>query len=525
MTRRVVSLSLPSFATDRLSRRLAAADRRSGATTDATTDWRSRPLATVTASHGGQRLAAVNQAAADAGAAPGLPLADARAVVPSLYTAAADPAGDRRALEKLAEWCGRYTPWTAVDESGGLWFDVSGCAHLFDGERALLHDLTARLGRLGLVAVAAVADTPGAAWAVARFAAAGKDGFAVVPEGGAARALAPLPVAGLRLPTTIMEGLARMGLRRIGELMALPRAPLVRRFGDVVVERLDQALGRVCEPLSPLRPPAPIRARLSFPEPIAVTDVVAAAARRLLEAACGQLARIHQGARRLELVLYRVDGTLACAAIGTSRPVREPDHLERLLREKLAVLDAGFGVEVMVLAVAEAVPLPPVQIATEATPRNDSDDVARLIDRLGNRLGVDRVVGLDPVASHVPERACREVAATATRKKPTAPFPDKPRPVYLLPWPEPIDAIAPVPDRPPVMFRWRRHAYRVARADGPERICPEWWRETGEIAAGDARLRDYYRVEDSEGGRFWVFREGPYRLGERPRWYLHGFFP
>jgi len=522
MTRRVVSLSLPSFATDRLGRRLAAADRRSGKAA-ATIDWRSRPLATVTARNGGLRLAAVNRAAAVAGAAPGLPLADSRALVPSLFTADDDPAGDRRALEKLAEWCGRYTPWTAADETAGIWLDVSGCAHLFGGERALLVDLAARLGRLGLDAAVAGADTPGAAWAVARFAAADEDGIAVVPAGGAADALAPLPMAGLRLPAAVVEGLARMGLRRIGELMALPRAPLVRRFGDIIVERLDQALGRVREPLSPSRPPAPVRAHLSFTEPVAAADVIAAAVRRLLETVCGQLAKAHQGARRLDLVLYRVDGTLARAAVGTSRPVREPDHLERLLREKLAGLDAGFGVEVVALAVAEAVPLLPAQIATETAPRGGDDDVARLIDRLGNRLGADRVVGLEPVASHLPERACREVAAAA--RKPSAPLPDKPRPVHLLPWPEPIEAIAPVPDSPPVMFRWRRRAHRVARADGPERICPEWWRETGEIDTGDKRLRDYYRIEDSDGGRFWLFREGPYRAGARPRWYLHGFFP
>lgn len=523
MGRRVVSLSLPNFATDRLSRRRTAADRRSGKTTGTAIDWWSRPLAIVTAGHGGQRLAAANRAAAVAGAVPGLPLADARALVPALHTAAADPAGDRRALERLADWCGRYTPWTAVDEGGGIWLDIGGCAHLFGGEQALLADLTARLGRLGFGAVAAVADTPGGAWAAARFAALDEHATVVVPVGDVARALAPLPTAGLRLPAVVVEGLARMGLRRIGDLIALPRAPLVRRFGDVVVERLDQALGRVREPLSPRRPPAPIRARFAFAEPVAVAEAIAAATRRLLETVCGQLAKAHQGARRLELVLYRVDGTLARAVVGTGRPVREPDHLERLLREKLAGLDAGFGVEVMVLAVAEVVPLPPAQIAAEVAPGEGGDDIARLIDRLGNRLGADRVVGLEAVASHLPERACREVSPTV--QKSAAPLPAKPRPVHLLPWPEPIEAIAPVPDHPPVMFRWRRRAHRVARADGPERICPEWWRETGELAQGDAGLRDYYRIEDADGGRFWVFREGPYRAGVRPRWYLHGFLP
>ncbi|HEX9702105.1 MAG TPA: DNA polymerase Y family protein, partial [Rhodospirillales bacterium] len=491
-----------------------------------------------TAHMGGRRIAAADRTAADSGAVPGLPLADARALLPSLYTAEADPAGDRQALDGLAEWCGRYTPWTAMDESGdGIWLDVSGCAHLFDGERSLLRDLTARLAGFGFAAVAAVASTPGAAWAVARFAAVDAHGIAVVPVDGTARALAPLPVAGLRLPAATVEGLARMGLRRIGQLAGLPRAPLVRRFGDAVVARLDRALGRVREPLSPRRPAAPFSARIVFAEPVAGPEVITRAARRLLDAVCAQLAKAHRGARRLQLVLYRTDGTLARAAVGTSRPVRDADHLERLFREKLNALDAGFGVEAMALGVVEAAPLPPVQMADAAAPHQGDDSVAKLLDRLGNRLGADCVVGLEPVASHIPERACREIPPAARKSFEISPGaahaaahtagrpPARPRPLQLLAWPEPIEAVAPVPDHPPVMFRWRRRQHRVARADGPERICPEWWRETGELAPGDRRLRDYYRIEDADGGRFWVFREGTYRAGEHPRWYLHGFFP
>lgn len=515
-SRRVVSLWLPSFATDRLRRRLAKAAGAAG--------WKPRPLATVTAGHGGLRIAAADRAAADGGVAPGLPLADARALLPSLFTADADPAGDRRALDGLVQWCGRYTPWTAADEGGGgIWLDITGAAHLFDGERALVRDLVARFAGFGFSAVAAVASTPGAAWAAARFAARDADGVAVVPVDGAA-ALASLPTAALRLPAAMVEGLARMGLRCVGQLIDLPRAPLVRRFGAIVVERLDQALGRVREPLSPRLPAAPFVARIAFAEPVAGADAVGRTTRRLLEKMCAQLAAAHQGARRLELVLYRVDGTLARAAVGTSRPTREADHLERLLREKLDKLDAGFGVEEMALHAVETAPLPPVQISADAAPRRAAGgDVAKLLDRLVNRLGEDHVVGLRPVASHIPERACRE--APPGVKKPPAPLPTRPRPPHLLPWPEPIEAVAPVPDHPPVMFRWRRNQHRVVRADGPERICPEWWRETGELDQGDARLRDYYRIEDADGGRFWVFREGPYRPDRPPRWYLHGFFP
>ena len=488
----------------------------------------------------GGRIAAVNGPAAGAGIVPGLPLADARAIAPDLHTAEADPAGDRRSLERLAGWCGRYTPWAAVDGGamegigGGLWLDVTGTQHLFGGEEALLGDVTRRLGGFGFQSAAAVADTPGAAWAVARFGIDGKENTAVVPMGGAARAMAPLPVAGLRLPAAAVEGLCRLGLRRIGDLLDLPRGPLTQRFGTIVVERLDQALGRAPEPVSPFLPVPGLRARMAFPEPIGNRDDVARATDRLIDIVCDGLAGAHQGVRRLELALYRVDGTFERATVGTGRPVRDPGHLARLFGEKLDKMDAGFGIEVMVLAVAATDPLPPAQAIFDQEPAPLSEGMARLIDRLGNRFGRKSVFGLEPRASHIPERASRAVPVLAPEKpKPalgiaemTGNPPSGTRPIHLLPWPEPIEAMAPVPDHPPVVFRWRRRQYRVALADGPERMTPEWWLEAPEmLGSGDERLRDYYRVEDTTGARFWVFREGPYRPGIRPRWFLHGFFP
>ncbi len=477
-------------------------------------------------------MAAATSAAQAAGVVPGLPLADARALVPGLHTAEADPAGDGRALAALADWCGRYTPWTAVNGGDGMWLDISGCAHLFGGETALLEDLGGRLKGLGFHGLAAAADTPGAAWAVARFADR-RTGVAIIVSAGKTRqALAPLPVAGLRLPPATVEGLSRVGLRRIGDLLGLPRAPLAARFGETLVKRLDEALGRTDEPISPRRPTPPMRARLAFAEPIGRAEDIRAAARRLLDDLCARLERAHRGARRLELALYRVDGTVARARVGTSRPTRDAHHLERLFTEKLEGLDAGFGVEVMVLAATAADPLAPVQTALHTgrgAAAGDGDGVARLVDRLGNRLGPESVVRLVPRASHVPERACREVSALAP-PAPAASTPatsgPPPRPLHLLPWPEPIEVMAPVPDHPPVMFRWRRRRHRVARADGPERIGPEWWlEEPGDAFSPQRRIRDYYRVEDTEGRRFWLYREGLYRPGVEPAWYLHGFFP
>ena len=417
-------------------------------------------MATVTAGRGSLSIAAVNPAAEAAGLRPGFSLANARALVPGLATFEADPAADRGALEKLAGWCGRYTPWTAVDDcaagagAGGLWLDISGCAHLFGGEAALLDDLTRRLRAFGFAARAAIADTPGAAWAVVRFADTGAT--TVVAPGEGRRVLAPLPVAGLRLPPATVEALGRVGLRCIADLAQVARAPLAARFGAAPLKRLDQALGRTDEALSPRRPVAAPRARLAFAEPISRADDIAAALGLLLAELCARLEKAHQGARRLELVLYRVDGATASAVIGTGRPVRDADHLTRLFAEKLGALDAGFGVETITLAATAADPLSPVQAGldghggTEGSARR----TAHLVDRLGNRLGADDVVHLSPRASHIPERASHAVSALAQAPWPggaTADDPGRrrPRPLHLLPSPEPIQVVAPVPDDAP----------------------------------------------------------------------------
>jgi protein ImuB len=504
-------------------------------------------------------------------------LADARALLPTLIVEPADPTADRRALAEIADWCVRYTPWTAVDHDdshpgefgggAGLWLDVSGCAHLFGGEEALLRDLLTRLEGLGFAATAAVAESAGAAWAIARFVG---ETIAVVPKGAAATALAPLSVRGLRLPPEVAAALQRIGLRRIGDLMPLPRAPLTARFGDVLLRRLDQATGYLDEPLSPRLPPPLVRARLAFIEPIGRIEDVTAALDHLLVDLCARLEAAHKGARRVELIAFRTDGTVARATIGTSRPSRSRHHLRRLFREKLDRVDAGFGIEVMTLGALVVDPLVPAQarIGLDAEAAR-AESLAQLIDRLGNRLGGNAVVRLTEHPSHIPEHACREMPAgfgappspARSRSHPlpswervlvaaaTSPLLSReregpaqregegktadnedhrsrqPRPVHLLASPEPIEVIAPVPDGPPVLFRWRRTRYLIARAEGPERIGPEWWlADGGHSAEALSRIRDYYRVEDTEGLRFWIYREGFFRPDRPPRWYLHGMF-
>lgn len=488
-------------------------------------------------------------------------LADARALLPDLVTTAGEPQADRRLVETIANWCDRYTPWVAIDPLGsaladegteacsaggfggdaGLLLDVTGCSHLFGdgeaGERALLADLVTRLARHDLSCRAAMADTAGAAWALARFAERQADLFC--PRHGQRAALAMLPVEGLRLDAPILETFLKLGLRRIGDLYPMPRAPLARRFGDQPLTRLDQALGALAEPIEPRRVPPAFRTRLAFVEPIGRPEDIAAATSRLLAALCRQFEQAGVGARRLEIALYRVDGSVDRTSIGTSRPNRDNPKLMKLFEEKLGELDPGFGVELMILAAPEVEAWSGTQ---DALPDQDApavpagaDGTIDLADRLALRLGAESVVRLLPRDSHLPERV--QVAAPVSSK----PAPrgawrrvaglKGARPTRLLQRPEPVDVAAFVPDDPPSVFHWRRHAHRIVRADGPERIADEWWRPRPDGSRPPANdvppVRDYYRVEDDDGGRFWLFRDGPYRLAAngRPtaRWFLHGF--
>ncbi|QPC42368.1 DNA polymerase Y family protein [Kaustia mangrovi] len=525
--RRIVSIWLPHWPIERLRRAQAGRSRKSS-TSAASAPADAEPFALVAAEGQALRLHAVNAAAARAGLGAGLALADARALCPGLATRPADGPADARALTALAAWCGRYTPWTNSDGADGLWLDISGCAHLFGGEAALLDDLVGRLARLGITARAGLAGTPGAAWALARFA---------PPSGRIARpgqhdeALAGLPVEALRLGADSAVLLRRLGLKTVGQLYALPRASLARRFrspelGDRVLARLDQALGLAEEPLTPLRPPPRHRARETVMEPILTLEVLDPALDRLLAALCDTLDRHGEGVRALALTVCRVDGGTARIAVETARATRTASHLKRLFRDRLERIDAGFGIETALLDAIRTEPLADSQI--DLDPRSDEaagDALARLVDRLANRLGADSVARLAPRESHIPERAER-LAPVGPEKPPSCPRPTTPpRPCRLLDPPEPVRVMAEVPEGPPMRFVWRRARHRVVRAEGPERIAPEWWLESG----SDYRtVRDYYRVEDEAGRRFWLYREGLYQLMETgtggPRWFLHGLF-
>ncbi len=474
-------------------------------------------------------LVAVDAAAEKAGLRTGLALAQARAMHPALVAMPEDAPADARLLDLIADWCQRYTPLVAIDPPDGILLDIGGCAHLFGGEEKLRDELLARMTGFGFSVRAATAATIGAAWAAARFG----DGEIVAKE-AERDVLAPLSLSALRLSGETVAALRRVGLKCIGDILDLPRAPLAARFGSDLLRKLDRALGREDEPLNPLLPVAPYIAERNFHEPLTREEDVLATIERLAARLKTALAARGQGARRLELALFRTDGAVKRIAAGTSRPVRDPQAIRALFVERLAALgdeiDPGFGFDLARLSVLNAEPCPDEQIGLGEC--EDASELDRLVDRLSARLGRRRVCRLLAQESHIPELAAAAVPAQTIVRAETgwdtfrrfrADDGSSARPLRLLSKPEPIDDVfALVPDGPPLRFRWRRALHEVIAAEGPERIEGTWWSEE------DGPARDYFRVEDRAGLRFWLFRAGLYRdmaLGlSLPRWFLHGMY-
>jgi protein ImuB len=584
---------------------------------------------------GALRLAAINDAAARLGLNAGMALADARAMYPRIAIADADPEADRRMLAAIADWCDRYTPLVGLDPPDGLLLDITGCAHLFGGEEAMRRDIVMRLARQGFQARAAVADTVGCAWAVARYAddEVVRDGATRFPpplrgrdrEGGGnefgtheyppphpspARgegadrvrgslcvssnqtvdALLPLPLAALRIAPETVTDLAQVGLKRIADAIDRPPAPLAARFGQDFVRRIDQALGREDEPITPRLPvPAYVTER-RFADPIALEADVLGTIENLARELVKLMERRGEGARLIEAALFRTDGKVHRIAAGTGAPLRDAARIRALFVERLAAIgdecDPGFGYDVVRLGALATDRCDPTQTGLAAL--DHAAELAHLIDRLGARFGLRRVTRLVPQDTHIPEYAVTGVAAATfqastrahhcrsedlrhtvpsplagegqgggwlrTQSLPLPPTPTLPRkgggsrpsvsqnqcalssspeqdslaptrPIRLFKRPEPIEAIAAVPDGPPVQFTWRRVRYAVAHAEGPERIVMEWWRDE----AGHALTRDYFRVESREGARVWLYRQdlfndGFFNHGSPPNWFLHGVF-
>jgi protein ImuB len=496
------------------------------------------PLVTVHKVGSRIEVAAASPAARALGAEPGMALTQVRAAVPDIAVRDADPDGDAAALRRLAvALARRWTPVVAVSDSDGLVLDLTGVAHLHGGEGRMARRLVRGLARLGIAARVGIADTAGAAWALARYAG---ERVAILPPGDPLPALAPFPVAALRIEDHALDLLRRLGIDTVGALAAMPRGPLARRFGRIVPLRLDQASGRAPEPLDPVTPPEPIAVEQRFAEPLLTAEPIAYWLGQLVLRLSVALAKAGQGARAIALAATRVDAAVQVVRIGLARPTRAPDHLLRLLARRIEALDPGFGIETLALHVVRADPLGPEALAGDLA-EGTTPDLAPLVDALVNRIGPRRLWRTSAVESDVPERAVARAApldppaAAAARLKrddvrrldtraATDPWhPRWPRPVRLLRRPEPVDHVmAQLPDSPPARFTWRGVTHRIVRGDGPERITGEWWRRTQEAHA----VRDYFAVEDDTGERFWLFRRGD---GMRPEtgdltWYVHGTF-
>lgn len=473
---------------------------------------RSRPcdgaFALTLRSGNSDHLHCVNRAALDIGLHRGMALADARAIFPDLSTRPADLVAEAQALANLRRWAGRYAPMVACDGTDGLMADITGVAHLFGGEAELRGDLHAGLARAGLAAHSAIAGTRGGAHALARH------GGGIVIEGRLAEALGPLPVAALRIDRDTAEALGRLGLRRIADLIPLPRAPLARRFGAGLILRLDQMLGNQAEPIAPGIDPPHFGVRLTLPEPIGRQDDVMAGLARLLDRLCATLALHAMGARRLRLDLHRVDGEVAKVEIGLAQAMRDPARIAALFRRGVDEVDAGFGIDALRLTAPVVEPMAPVQITPgRAAPQ---EGLADLITRLGNRLGFDAVQRLLPAQSLIPERSFI-IAASAYSDAAPVPHSTLPRPMVIFA-PEPLNAAS---GHPPARFRWRRMAFTALRATGPERITAEWWLDDPAWRAG---LRDYWRMETAEGPRLWLFHTPQSPGWGNAGWYVQGEF-
>ena len=498
-TRRYLAVFLPFLPAERVSRMRGVSPETAFALTEKL--------------RGGVRLAAVDPRAAALGIVPGLTLADARARLPELAVVEHDPAADSAWLEWLADACDRYSPTVATDPPQGLVLDITGCTHPFGGEAGLIDDLRQRLLGQGLTARLALAVTPDAALALAQF---GDEDVAA------------LPVTALRVGDEDRLALRRAGLKTIGDLAARPRAPLAARFGERLPLLLARLLGEEDPHITPRRHPPAVLVEHRFAEPVTYSAEALATLDRLMGEAAAILAGRAAGGRRFEASLFRSDGHVARLGIDTGQPTRDPKIIARLFRERIDTLadplDPGFGYDLIRLAVPVTEPLIPQQLMLEGGTVADTE-LAALIDRLSTRLGRNRVRRFRPGDSHIPEQAAFELPAAGLTTPIVwpAPEPGEPplRPLHLFDPPRRIEVMAEVPDGPPLWFRWRQMRHDVTRAEGPERIAAEWWKRR----SGRGPTRDYYRVEDVRGRRFWLFRHGLYGTERAmPDWYIHGLF-
>jgi len=475
-------------------------------------DLKDKALVFVIAQRGRKVVTAINRKAAIEGISIGMPLADAKALVPDIHSVDENPGHKDRLLKAIGEWCIRFTPIVSIDAPDGLFLDASGCTHLWNGEKAYLQEIISKFNQKGYHVKAAMADTAGAAWAVAHFG----DNACVIESGKQSEAILNLPPNSLRLETPVLERLYKLGLKTVSSFISMPRSVLRRRFGESLLLRLGLAIGNEAEFLEPIQPVEPYQERLPCLEPIRTATGIEIAIQNLLEALCKRLQAEGNGLREAILKCYRIDGRIVQAAIGTNMPSCNPQHLFKLFEIKISSIEPALGIELFVLDAFKIEEIKPGQEALWKTVQADTNNVIQLLDRIGNKLGAETIHRYLPEEHYLPERSIR--ASSSINEKPAISWrTDKPRPIELLHKPEPIEVTAPIPDYPPMLFRYKGKVYPVSKADGPERIEQAWWLQSGEH-------RDYYIVEDPEGQRFWLFRSGHYDSGRKHNWFIHGFF-
>jgi protein ImuB len=445
------------------------------------------------------------------GAFTGMAVADARAAFGELVVIDETPGQTAKLLRLLGLGCIRYTPIVSLDLPDGLILDISGCAHLWGGERSYLKEIVFKLRDAGFDARAAIADTPATAWAVVRFA----QKHPIVPSGSEQAALANLPPTGLRLEPEALAKLHKLGFRFIDPLLKMSPQMLRRRFGKELLLRIDQALGRQIEYWEPIVPPVPYSERLPCLEPIRAVPGIEIAIQRLLEMLCSRLQVEGKGVRKAVLKCHRIDGRKVQVAITTTKASHSVSHLFKLFQLQIAKIEPALGIELFVMEATRVDDMETVQEQIWAEPKGLGDTtLAELLDRIAGKVGNDAISRYLPSQNHWPERSVK--LAGSLTEEPQSDWPEILRPVSLLTVPEPIEVMALVPDNPPKVFTYKGKRHQIVKADGPERIGREWWQDHGEH-------RDYYIVEDDQGCRYWVFRSGHYD-SEDAHWYLHGYF-
>jgi protein ImuB len=463
-------------------------------------------------SHGKMIITTANALAQKKGIKQGMALANARAIFPSLQNFDDKPNLVPQLLQRIAEWCIRFTPCASVDPLGGIILDASGCSHLWGGDEAYVTDIVKRLQARGYHAKAAIAGTIGCAWAITRFAK-----QTIIETDKQLDALLSLPPEALRIEDGTVERLHQLGLRQIKSFISMPRSSLRRRFGSLIIQRLNQAIGTEQEFIEPVYAIEPYQERLPCIEPIARIEGIEIALTQLLENLCNRLVKEGKGIRTAYFRGYRVDSKAVGIQISTSRASNNVNHLFHLFQMKLSTIEPGLGIELFLLEATKVEDSTPTQVEfwKQSTGLNNNL-LSELIDRISSRIGSDAIKRYLPDEHYWPERSFKQASSLA--EQPTTEWKiDRPRPLQLLSLPEFIEVTAPVPDYPPMLFRYRGKLHKIIKADGPERIEQEWWIEEGEH-------RDYYAVEDEEGCRYWLFRSGHYDEQKKPLWFIHGFF-